>query len=108
MKKINLIIILFAFISLSASAELSINITKGIDNPTKIAIAPLSFYGNQLPEDTSRIIEDNLKRSGLFDPISRKNMLSFPGTIKDIYFRDWKILGAEYLVIGSLILSGDF
>ena len=107
MKKINLIIILFVFISLSASAELSINITKGIDNPTKIAVVPLSFYGNQLPEDTSRIIEEDLKRSGLFDPIPRKNMLSFPGTIKDIYFRDWKILGAEYLVIGSLLLSGD-
>ena len=108
MKKTSLLLLLFSFISLSAKAELSINITRGIDNPTKIAIAPLSFYGNQPPEDASKIIEDDLKRSGLFDPIPRKNMLSFPGTIKDIYFRDWKILGAEYLVVASLKLSGDF
>ena len=73
---------------LSAIAGLSIEITKGVDNPTKIAVAPIVFDGDQLSKDISIIIQDDLERSGLFEPIFRENMLSFPSSIKDVYFRD--------------------
>ena len=45
---------------LSAIASLSIEITKGVDNPTKIAVAPIVFYGDQLSEDISGIVQDDL------------------------------------------------
>lgn len=90
---------------LSAIAGLSIEITKGIDSPTKIAVAPIVFDGDQLSEDIAIIVQDDLERSGLFEPIFRENMLSFPSSIKDVYFRDWLILGAEYLVVGNLLIN---
>jgi TolB protein len=98
---------LLLFISLTIEADLSINITKGVDNPTKIAMTPLTFNGGQASSDMSEIIEDDLGRSGLFDTIPRKNMLSFPSSIKDVYYRDWRLLGAEYLVIGDLSLKAN-
>ncbi len=57
--------------------------------------------GGILQEDISSIVSADLKRSGLFDPVPRENMLSFPRNQNEIYYRDWKILGAQYLVFGS-------
>lgn len=51
-------------------------------------------------------IGSDLKLSGLFDPLSRENMLSYPGKETDVYYRDWKVLGASYLLIGQVSQSG--
>lgn len=92
---------LFALAPL-ARAELTIEITRGADNPTKIAIAPMAYRGASLPEDISAIVEEDLRRSGLFQPIPRGDMLAVPASANDVYYRDWKILGAQYLVIGRV------
>lgn len=84
-------------------AEFTVEITQGVDNPTRIAISPMTQAGLALPEDISNIVSADLERSGLFSPIPRQNMLSFPATIKDVYYRDWRILGAEYLVVGNAV-----
>ncbi|TNE81870.1 MAG: Tol-Pal system protein TolB [Gammaproteobacteria bacterium] len=88
-----------------AMAEFTIEITQGVDNPTRIAVSPMTQGGRALPEDVSNIVSADLQRSGLFSPIPRQNMLSFPAVIKDVYYRDWRILGAEYLVVGDVINS---
>lgn len=85
-----------------ATAEFTIEITQGVDNPTRIAIPPITQGGRTLPEDISNIVSSDLQRSGLFSPIPRQNMLSFPATIKEVYYRDWRILGSEYLVVGQV------
>lgn len=86
-----------------AAAEFTIEITQGVDNPTRIAIPPITQSGRALPEDVSNIVSNDLQRSGLFSPIPRQNMLSFPATIKEVYYRDWRILGSEYLVVGQVV-----
>ena len=89
--------------SLGAQAQLTIEITRGVDNPTRIAVAPLEVVGGPgLPEDISRIIEDNLRRSGQFAPIAREDMLSFPHREQDVHFRDWRAVDAEYLIVGRV------
>jgi TolB protein len=45
-------------------------------------------------------VEFDLARSGQFAPLERDNMLSLPNRREDVFFRDWRILGVEYLVIG--------
>jgi TolB protein len=92
-------------VATSSWAQLTIQITKGKDNPTPIAIVP--FDGPGLPEDISEIIAANLQRSGLFAPIPKNNMLSFPHEGKDVFYRDWRALGAEYLVVGRTVPSQD-
>jgi len=106
-KKINAISVFFLLAlayPVATTASLTIEITKGVDNPTKIGISPITQDGAILPEDIGDIIEENLRRSGLFGPIPRKDMLSFPRSVKEVYARDWLILGVEYLLVGNALL----
>ena len=94
-------------LSTSVWAELVIKVTQGNDKPTLVAIAPIVSEGVNLSDDISAIVEADLRRSGLFKTIPRTDMLAFPSTAEEIYYRDWRILGAEYLVVGSLELLSD-
>lgn len=79
----------------------TIIIDAGYDKQTRIAVVPFSqgpeFSGLQ---PFSEIVEFDLARSGQFAPTDRDNMLSMPSRREDVFFRDWRILGVEYLVIG--------
>ena len=83
-------------------SELVIRVTKGNDKPTRIAISPIAMGGVRAADDISAIVEADLRRSGLFETIERRDMLAFPGRAADVYYRDWRLLGAEYLVAGNM------
>lgn len=86
-----------------AMAELEIVITSGEDNPSQLAVVPFGWHQSGfLPEDVGQIVSDNLERSGLFKSLSRADMLSRPESAKEVYFRDWRLVGAEYLVVGGI------
>ncbi len=90
-------------LSIYARAELVIPIVEGVDNPTVIAIAPFGYRGAAaLPEKVSDIVSADLSRSGQFNTIASTDMLSFPTRQSDVVFRDWRLLGSEYLVIGEV------
>jgi TolB protein len=93
-------ILLFSSI---AQAELTIRITKGVDNPTVISVVPFNYSGgNALTENVSDIVTNDLRRSGQFSAIDPNNMLSFPSQPENVVFRDWRLVGSEYLVIGDM------
>ncbi|MBL4585001.1 MAG: Tol-Pal system protein TolB [Pseudomonadales bacterium] len=95
--------LLTTFVGMNAFADLTIEITQGQDNPVSIAIVPFEWTGHgTMPEDLSAIASEDLFRSGQFEPMSRSNMLSFPHYKKEVHFRDWRLLGAEYLLIGHV------
>jgi TolB protein len=96
-----LLALMFALAAVCAQAQLTIEITEGVDNPTPIAIVPFGNAGG-LPEDLQQIVAADLQRSGLFRPIPPQDMLSFPRSQTDLHYRDWRVLGASYVVIGSL------
>ena len=84
-----------------AQGQLQIEITQGVDNPTPIAVVPFAWQGSgTAPLDVARVIDSDLVRSGQFAPVSRRDMLSFPSAASDIYFRDWRAISAEYVLIG--------
>lgn len=87
--------------AITARAELTIEITQGVDDPTVIAVSPIEAGNAVLPENISEIVSADLRRSGLFNTIDRGNMLSFPREASEVYFRDWRVLGAQYLVYGK-------
>lgn len=83
--------------------ELTIEITRGNDRPTVIAVVPFAQpAGPALPEYVPDIISANLYRSGLFRLIPAADMLGLPHREADIHYRDWRALGTEYLVIGRM------
>ncbi|HVL02344.1 MAG TPA: Tol-Pal system beta propeller repeat protein TolB [Dongiaceae bacterium] len=93
--------------ALGARAELTAIITKGIDNATPIAIVPLGWnQPSRLPEDVSAIVQADLHRSGQFKPLERGDMLSRPTEASQVFYRDWKALGSEWLVIGTMQPAG--
>ena len=77
------------FVSVFSHAQLTIEITQGVDRPTRIAVVPFQWNGGgSAPEDFDSIISENLRRSGLFDAMAASNMLSFPSPGSSISFRD--------------------
>lgn len=99
--------VVLVFIGLCCSsaslAQLEIQVTRGIDNPTSIAVAPFAWDGlGAAPADFAQIIDSDLARSGQFSPVSRRDMLSLPTQAEDIFYRDWRAIAARYLVIGRV------
>ena len=89
----------------SAHAVLTIEITRGVETGLPIAIVPFSWEGAVAPaQNVSDVIEADLVRSGRFAALPRKDFISSPHEDKDVVFKDWRILKAEALVIGSVRL----
>ena len=101
------ILMLAIFFASSAAAELVIKVTEGNDQPTVIALSPFNLNGIKINENISDIVAADLRRSGLFRLTPQRDMLAFPSQPSDVYFRDWRLLGAEYLVVGSLSVMPD-
>ncbi|MGI9283159.1 MAG: Tol-Pal system beta propeller repeat protein TolB [Endozoicomonas sp.] len=92
----------------NAQAILTIEVTQGNDKAVKVAVSPFSWSGKKiLPEDMASVVDNDLRLSGLFAPLPRKDMLSFPSSAKDVVYRDWNILGASYLVTGQVKQEGS-
>ncbi len=109
MRKVTVIICLL-LVSLTSvvEAQLVVEITEGIKR-RPIAIVPFGWEGNgdTMPTDVSRIISDDLTRSGRFAPIPEEDMLQKPTTGVDVDFDDWAILGVEAVVVGRVTQTGD-
>lgn len=96
-----------SLLSSVAHAQLQIVITQGVDDPVQIAVVPFEWTGfGVLEEDIPTIVSTNLRNSGEFAPIPVENMLSTPHTQDDVFFRDWRFLGADYLLIGRIAETG--
>lgn len=92
----------------AARADLSIEITQGVDNPVPVAVVPFGWRDvTPLPEDVGHIIRFDLARSGQFAMTAPEDMLSLPTTERDLYYRDWRVQGVSYVVIGSIAKQGD-
>ena len=101
MKKIFLLLIFSNFIF----SELILEITKGTEDPYRVAILP--FQGDKkLSTEIENIIINNLKRSGEFNVFQSSELLSVPNNQENIIFNDFKILNIDYLVMGN-ITNGD-
>ncbi|MEE4203454.1 MAG: Tol-Pal system beta propeller repeat protein TolB [Halieaceae bacterium] len=98
-----LLALLITAIAADARAQLQIEITQGVDNPTPIAVVPFAWVGSgNPPEDVAQIVDSDLARSGQFSPIARSDMLSYPTQASQLYFRDWRAISAEYVLIGQV------
>jgi len=99
-----------ALVSLQASASTldTIVIDSGVDDPIRIAITPFKVMGNlQTEAGINDIVSFDLARSGQFDPLDAENMLSHPSNRQQVFFRDWRILKVQYLVIGTVQAAED-
>lgn len=92
----------------TARAELLIRITEGADAAIPIAVVPFAESGNIPPGDkVSTIVRSDLAMSGEFRPLPSEKMLSLPSKREDVFFRDWRLLGQRYVLVGQLNRQAD-
>ena len=97
-----------AFVATPAEAQLQGTQTQGTIAPIPVAV-PL-FLGDdaKLAADISDVVEADLSRSGLFQPLDRASFLE---QIRDVNaaprFPDWRTIRADALVVGRISKGGD-
>lgn len=96
-----------ALLASSVQAADPLVVTTGSDRAIPIAVVPFGWQGGTvLPEDMATIIGNDLRNSGMYEPIPRQNMISLPTSAAEIIYRDWQALGAQYVLVGSLAPNG--
>ncbi|HEY0960984.1 MAG TPA: Tol-Pal system beta propeller repeat protein TolB [Pseudomonadales bacterium] len=99
-------LLLMAASLVQAQQLLTIRITQGADDPVRIAIVPFEWTGfGALPESITDIVNNDLRNSGIFAPLEERNFLGQPHQQSEVFFRDWNVLGAQYLLIGRIMQS---
>ena len=89
-----------------AWAELSIQITQGVDDPIPIAVVPFRTEGLAFgAADVAEIVANDLEQVGEFTALGRENLLSMPSGEGEVFFRDWQVLAQDYLLVGQVSAS---
>ncbi|WP_257900283.1 Tol-Pal system beta propeller repeat protein TolB [Marinobacter sp. F4206] len=108
LRKLFAVITLAVLVANSAHAELLIRITEGADAAIPIAVVPFSESGAVPPGDkVGDIVHSDLAMSGEFSPLPAEKMLSLPSRREEVFFRDWRLLGQRYVLVGGLTRTGD-
>lgn len=94
---------LISFFTISAAnAALEIEISGG--SAQQVPVAIVSFAQN---ETISKIIEADLKRSGLFRVLETGGVASQPSDIAQIKYAEWAALQAQAMAVGSVEPQAD-
>ena len=105
MKRLHIFLftVALSLMATTVRAELTIEITQGSDDPASIAVVPFAWQGSGAPPaDVAEIVDGDLARSGQFAPVARVDMLGRPTAEADVFYRDWRAINAEYLLIGRV------
>jgi len=114
LKKISLILF-FLFLPFKAFAFIEIDITRGNLDPFPVAVSPLSIDDNSkinfenilsienIGSEISIIVENNLRASGIFNPLNKDAFLQAPeiAHLKP-RFEDWNLIKAQALITGKI------
>ncbi|WP_250829922.1 Tol-Pal system beta propeller repeat protein TolB [Marinobacter sediminum] len=101
-------VVLFSLAAASAHGELLIRITEGADSAIPISVVPFAESGAIPPGDkVSNVVQSDLTMSGEFRTLSPEKMLSLPSKREEVFFRDWRLLGQRYVLVGGLTRSAD-
>ena len=121
MKQLKLIVlIVFITFPLKVTALIEVDITRGNLNPLPIAVSAL-YSDNQTTEalkkeinvdqigyEISVVIENNLKATGLFNPLEKKAFLQKPDVAHlKPRFEDWSLIKAQALITGKVEFKDD-
>ena len=111
---LKIFLVLYIFIS-NAVALIEVDITRGNLNPLPLAVSPLFVdkvsaqkISNELGSlklglEISNIIENNLKKTGLFNPLKKDAFIQKPDIAHlKPRFEDWQLIKAQALITGKV------
>ena len=118
--KIKLSLVLLVIAISQSNALIEVDITRGNLDPLPIAVSPLSAeketednLTKELKEENigqkiSEVVENNLKNSGLFNPLNRDAFLQKPDIAHlKPRFEDWSLIKAQALITGKVTLVNE-
>ena len=114
-KNIAIIISFIIFFNINAYALIQVDITRGNLNPLPVAVSPLfidsvseskvfkELGGLKIGLEISKIIENNLKKTGLFNPLNQDAFIQKPDIAHlKPRFEDWQLIKAQALITGKV------
>jgi len=109
------LLILTILLPFRAFALIEVDITRGNLNPLPVAVSPLSIdevskkslekilKKVDIGSEISVIVENNLKQSGLFNPLNKDAFLQKPDIVHlKPRFEDWALIKAQALITGKV------
>lgn len=109
MKKIFMIfVMILAFVANIAKAEITIDITGGVDAARPIAVIPFATLGGNLSgSDVANIISADLRNSGKFVPLDSGRLPQMVNNPSEIQPALWKTQGVDTIVMGQIQPAAD-
>jgi TolB protein len=107
MSLLGAIVAVAAWCTTAAEAQLTITITEGRERAVPIAVVPFGWQGAGAPAfDVAGVVGADLGSSGRFAPLATADLVSRPTQASQVNFQQWRVLDADYLVIGQLAEVG--
>ncbi len=113
-------LIVLLLIQFKAYALIEVDITRGNLSPLPVAVSPLSSDKKSLAEvekilkikdigsEISLVVENNLKQTGLFNPLAKDAFLQKPDIAHfKPRFEDWKLIKAQALITGRVEIINE-
>jgi TolB protein len=105
MKK-NLFLVALLLFPIFSYGELFLEITKGSEDPYRVAMIP--FEGNsRVSKQINDIMRNDLIRTGEFSILDEELLLPVKIINDELVFSDWKLLGIDYLVTGTIVNANN-
>lgn len=98
--------LLASLLSVAQAAGLTIEITKGSQTAVPIAIVPFAQQGSIGNVKISDVVSSDLGGSGFFKTLGEEDMLTKPSEPERVNFKDWQVLGQDYMAIGQVVGNG--
>ena len=119
-KTFQIILLLIICFPINSNALIEVDITRGNLNPLPIAVSSLfsddetksrlkkDFKIDDLGLEISKVVENNLKNTGLFNPLKKEAFLQNPDVAHlKPRFEDWALIKAQALITGKVIIKDD-
>ena len=113
-------LIVLLLIQFKAYALIEVDITRGNLSPLPVAVSPLASDKKSLVEvekilkikdigsEISLVVENNLKQTGLFNPLAKDAFLQKPDIAHfKPRFEDWKLIKAQALITGRVEIINE-
>ena len=113
-------LLILLLIQFKAYALIEVDITRGNLSPLPVAVSPLASDKKSLVEvekilkikdigsEISLVVENNLKQTGLFNPLAKDAFLQKPDIAHfKPRFEDWKLIKAQALITGRVEIINE-
>jgi TolB protein len=89
-------------VSSAGHAQLRIDITQGVRDAVPIAVVPFGGQTAGATTDVASVVANDLRMSGRFAPLERRDIVAEPTSGEEIRFEDWRLLRADFIIVGRL------